>query len=577
MPISDKFNYEISGGEVTITGYTDCPNSAGDILIPATINDGTNTYNVVSISSMAFANCSLTSITISNSVTSIGYGAFINCVSLKGVTISNSVTSIGNFVFAGCRSLLSIEVESGNSYFSSTEGVLYNNSKTTLLCYPGGKPGLFTIPSSVTIIGNYGFYSCLNLESINIPNTVTSIDNHAFGECRNLKSVTISDNVTSIGDYAFAECISLKSVTIPNNVTSIGDFMFRSCRSLLSIEVESGNSYFSSIEGVLYNNSKTTLMCYPGGKTGLFTIPSGVTEIKVGAFAGCINLTSVNIPNSVTRIDTFAFGTCRHLVSAYFFGDAPSMDYDVFVNNASNFKIYYLHGSTGFSTPTWLSYNTEPFYMVTYDGNGSTSGTIPEDNNKYLQGETVIVLGNVGSLVKGGYTFIGWNTKADGTGTNYAAGASFTIENTNMTLYANWQRPILVWSKLIGTLLTYNDGYISNIEKMIIKDGYHSIVTIPSSAESGNTFTLSTLTLNTSTLSNSYIKLDFTSNIVTAGDDRKISFQVFKLYQNILITVGSMWVFSGSREASTLFSFSVYDYDSYYDENPVYSVVATIL
>ncbi|MGB9687067.1 MAG: InlB B-repeat-containing protein, partial [Rectinema subterraneum] len=78
------------------------------------------------------------------------------------------------------------------------------------------------------------------------------------------------------------------------------------------------------------------------------------------------------------------------------------------------------------------------YYSVTYNANGATSGSVPTDSNHYLQGATVTVLGNTGSLAKTGYTFAGWNTKADGTGANYAEGNTFTMGSANVTLYAKW-------------------------------------------------------------------------------------------------------------------------------------------
>ncbi len=77
-------------------------------------------------------------------------------------------------------------------------------------------------------------------------------------------------------------------------------------------------------------------------------------------------------------------------------------------------------------------------YTVTYNGNGSTSGSVPVDNNNYPHGTSVTVLDNTGNLVKTGYIFAGWNTATDGSGTPYAAGATFAMGTANVTLYAQW-------------------------------------------------------------------------------------------------------------------------------------------
>ena len=143
----------------------------------------------------AFIECdSLQSVTIPNSVTSIGDKAFSGCISLQSVIIPNSVTSIGEEAFCGCKSLQSV-----------------------------------TIPNLVTSIGDEAFSGCESLQSITIPNSVKSIGDEAFGCCKSLQSITIPNSVKSIGDGAFNWCKSLQSVTIPNSVTSIGDYAFIGC------------------------------------------------------------------------------------------------------------------------------------------------------------------------------------------------------------------------------------------------------------------------------------------------------------------------------------------------------------
>ncbi len=169
--------------------------------------------SVTSIGRSAFDGCtSLTSVTIPDSVTSIGGSAFLGCTSLTSVTIPDSVTSIGNCAFASCTSLTGIWVAEGNSHYANdASGVLFNKDKTTLVQCPGAFAA-YTIPNSVTSIGEYAFSHCTSLTSVTIPNSVTSIGEHAFSYCTSLTSVTISDSVTSIGEYAFYDCTSLTDV-----------------------------------------------------------------------------------------------------------------------------------------------------------------------------------------------------------------------------------------------------------------------------------------------------------------------------------------------------------------------------
>lgn len=225
----------------------------GTINIPETVFYNNITYNVTSIGEYAFESCtSITSVTIPNSVTSIGRSAFAGC-SLTFVIIPNSVTTIGNGAFAGC-SLDSI-----------------------------------TIGNNVTSIGERAFYQCNNLSSITIGSGVVSIGEYAFYRCYSLTSVYITDlsawcninfgdsssNPLNCGGRLYLDGNEVTDLIIPDNVTSIIGGAFWGCSSLTSI-----------------------------------TIPNSVTNIGEGAFAHCFNLTSITIPSSVTTIGGWAFYGC---------------------------------------------------------------------------------------------------------------------------------------------------------------------------------------------------------------------------------------------------------------------------
>ncbi len=218
---------------------------------------------------------------------------------IKKVVINNGVTSIGGGAFDWYQNLTSI-----------------------------------TIPNSVTSIGYRAFYGCKSLTSITIPNSVTSIGYCAFYGCKSLTSITIPSGVTSIDDHAFTNCTSLKNITIPDGVTSIDDDAFSGCISLTSINVGNNNSKYSSIDGVLYNKSKTELIYCPEGKISI-TIPDSVTSIGSYAFSDCTSLTNITIPDSVTSIDDHAFYYCRSLTSITIPDSVTSIGDDAFYDCTS--------------------------------------------------------------------------------------------------------------------------------------------------------------------------------------------------------------------------------------------------
>ena len=353
LSVSPWYSYRYSihtitiGNKVTSIGdyafYDCCGFGLRSITIP---------NSVTSIGNSAFRGCGwLTDITIPDSVTNIGNEAFLLC-RMTSITIPDSVTNIGDMVFGYCNFLTSINVNENNKMYSSKDGVLFNKDKTTLICYPAGITGSYSIPDNVTNIGDYAFYYCKNLTSITISDCVTNIGSSAFDYCDNLADVNISDlaawcnilfsssssnpliyaeniylngervteltipnNVTSIGDYAFYKCNVLTSITIGTGVTSIGKNAFGSCDSLRSINVNENNKMYSSKDGVLFNEDKTILICYPTGAIGAYSIPNSVTSIGNSAFENCTGLTSITIPDSVTSIGNSAFEDCTSLTS----------------------------------------------------------------------------------------------------------------------------------------------------------------------------------------------------------------------------------------------------------------------
>ena len=118
------------------------------------------------------------------------------------ITIPNSVTTIGDYAFCSCPSLQSINITKGNKHYESIDGILFSKDLTCILkLLEGKKLEEYTIPNSVTTIGDSAFRGCSSLQSIDIPNSVTTIGNGAFYGCSSLQSIDIPNSVTTIGNY----------------------------------------------------------------------------------------------------------------------------------------------------------------------------------------------------------------------------------------------------------------------------------------------------------------------------------------------------------------------------------------
>ncbi len=273
-------------------------------------------------------------------------------ISLPSYYGAYPVTFINEDVFDDCFLLTYISVDNQNKNYSSQDGVLYNKDKTKLIRVPESKNGIFTIPnyiftipSSVTSIGEKALYWCTYLENIVIPNTVTTIGAWAFSFCYNLKSITIPASVTSIAWGAFSYCqklvevINLSDLSIVKGEDSYGgvaEYALNVANSLEESKLTELNGYLFYEDGEIiylldYLGSESKLQLpadfngkaykiykyafYGNSKIFAVTIPSGITAIEDHTFYGCTNLTNVNIPDSVITIGKNAFALCFDLES----------------------------------------------------------------------------------------------------------------------------------------------------------------------------------------------------------------------------------------------------------------------
>ena len=249
-------------------------------------------------------------------ITTISDSGFTYCSGLESITIPK-IERIGNYAFFCCSGLTSVQL--GDSLISVGDYAFSGCSKA------------FTsldLKNAVSI-GNYAFANCGTLTSATI--NANSIGSGVFKNCTVLNSINIGSSTTTISDSMFSECYSLRSVTIPDSVTSIGNEAFYKCSGLTSVTI--GN-------GVTSIGDKAFSYC--SGLTSC-TIGSGVTSIGQQAFDNCRSLTSVTMPNSVTSIGYSAFFNCYNLTSVIVLAETPptlgnyvfSSDYPIYVPAAS--------------------------------------------------------------------------------------------------------------------------------------------------------------------------------------------------------------------------------------------------
>ena len=291
-----------------------------------------------------------------------------DAVKVTKISIPQSIIEISNGALQGCSKLEEIVVDENNQYFKSVDGCLFSKDGKSFLQYCAANPrssytfpntvekilgyGAFEyaynltdiiIPNSVKYIDDYTFEDCVNLTHIKLPETYYVLNTGLFQGCKSLKNIELPESLEAIEWRAFANS-GLERIFIPKNVNQIADSAFRDCAELKEFDVDSSNSYYADVDGVLFNKDLTTLINYPlANDCAVYSVPSSVKIIAdnacdaswvdeekqlpklrklilpgnlevIGhmAFEGCANLEEIKIGDKIREIGGFAFGNTKY-------------------------------------------------------------------------------------------------------------------------------------------------------------------------------------------------------------------------------------------------------------------------
>ncbi|MCD8208293.1 MAG: leucine-rich repeat domain-containing protein, partial [Bacteroidales bacterium] len=309
--------------------FAECPN-----LVTVVFADGADALNTY----MFYGCASLTEISVPSTVSSLPNYCFQGCTALRSVTIPEGITSVGTYLFDGCTSLESVE------FPASLTTITVSSSRSSLF---QGCESLKSVTFrgdavTTTTLGNYAFYGCSSLESVEIPSSITALGTYAFYGCSSLKYVDtsnvrtygtycfygcsslvcaeLSGSTTSIGTYMFCGCASLETVTLGGTYTALTDYMFAGCTSLESVEIPVRITYLGTHTFQGCTSLKEITLPSSLGALGASS-SSWSADGAAYTFDGCTSLTKVVLGSVVEGISGYVFRNCSALKIVTYDGD----------------------------------------------------------------------------------------------------------------------------------------------------------------------------------------------------------------------------------------------------------------
>ena len=278
--------------------------------------------SVTTLGKAAFSGCSaLKTVRLSEGLTAVGANAFSSCTKLEELTVPAGVTSFGDYALSGCSKLTDVYYGGTEAEWSLVDRGNYDNiqifDKATIHC---------AVPDDVGEVPDSAIHWQLANGVLTIYGEGAMAD---FSESEpapwqthweEIKKAVIRDGVTNVGAYAFAGCNALTEVCLAASVAELGENVFDGCKVLERVEADPGSSVYSSVDGVLFDQEQQTLLLYPAGRIGRYTVPDTVTEIADDAFAGCSFLSGISLPLSLGTVGNGAFEGCTALAEVRYAG-----------------------------------------------------------------------------------------------------------------------------------------------------------------------------------------------------------------------------------------------------------------
>lgn len=367
----DNLTWSLSDGVLIISGTGDmrdfeltygydCPWRDSKKEISRIIID----KGVTSVGDGAFEDCvNLENVNLPSGLVSIGDSAFCGCAALPVIDMPDSVESIGESAFEACENLADISVPDGVKSIGAFafEGTAYcadPKNQTGGELYIGNhlikadpeRVGKYEVSDGTKCIAGMAFFGNSNITSVQMPDSAVSVGKQAFYGCGALESADVG-GAELIGEQAFGNCAVLTSVKIGRNVNNIDSGAFFEC-GRLNIDVAPENRVYSSEDGVLFDKDMTELMVYAKDEIRPeYIIPAGVRAIGAYAFENRDNLTGVIIPASVTSIGFSAFRECAGLKDVYYLGSREKWNDVAVAENNDYLKVANFHFDNDIALP----------------------------------------------------------------------------------------------------------------------------------------------------------------------------------------------------------------------------------